>query len=272
MGGRRQGPPRWRRHGARWAILGAAVLALGVGAVQVTSAQLVPGAPDAHTGDAKAVGIRSATLTGTVNPNGVETTYHFKWGHARNHQHSTPPQSAGAGTDPVHVEADLTGLDFGHRYHFRLVAENTEGKTLGRDRSFRTDEPRIDGKYRVRVKIKHGGGALGQHPGQKLTRTYRFGPRRCHAGRCHKVKLRRRAKQGTFNYLLKRRGNAAFGGDHGFRGWCDSGLRFHSNTRVRVRAKAAEGNTATRIKGSLDVRTHDCAHGLERAVFKGGAQ
>jgi hypothetical protein len=241
-------------------------------AVQATSAQPSPAAPDAHTGGANAVAVRSATLTGTVNPNGAETTYYFKWGESHKYGHSTQHESAGTGTDPVHVNADLTGLDFGHRYHFRLVAENVEGKTVGRDRSFRTDEPRIAGKYKVHLRIKRGGGALGQHPGQKVTRIYRFGPRKCQAGRCHKLKLRRHAKHGSFSYLLKRRGNAAFGGDHGFRGWCDNGLRFHSNTRVRVRAKAGEGNLATRIKGSVQVRSHDCASGLEHAVFKGGVQ
>jgi hypothetical protein len=247
-------------------------VAITAGAVQGTSAQQAAGKPDAHTGDAKEVAVRSATLTGTVDPNGSDTTYHFKWGHARGHGHSTPAQSAGNGTDPVHVEADLSGLDFGHRYHFRLVANNSEGKTLGRDRSFRTDEPRIDGKFRVHLRIRRGGGALGQHPGQTVTRTYKFKPRKCGAGRCHKLKLRRKAKQGSFSYLLKRRGNAAFRGAHGFRGWCDNGLRFHSTTRVNVRAKAAEGNKATRVKGSLKVRTHQCASGVERAVFKGGAQ
>jgi hypothetical protein len=253
-------------------VLAACACGAAVIAVQATSARGVPGAPDAHTGGAKAVDLRTARLTGTVNPNGSETTYRFKWGEKRKYGHSTQPQSAGTGTDPVPVQADLAGLRWGHRYHYRLVAKNAEGTTMGRDRSFRTDEPRIKGKFRVHLRIKRGGGALGQHRGQKVTRNYRFAPRKCHAGRCQKLKLRRPGKRGSFSYRLKRRGIAAYGGDNSFRGWCDNGLRFDSSTRVRVRAKAAEGDLATRINGSLKVRSHGCASGLERAAFKGGAQ
>lgn len=85
-----------------------------------------PGNPGANvvpvvTGAATSVADRSATLNATVNPEGVSSTVHFEYGLTTNYPFSTTPENIGAGSSPVAVDADITGLLPGRQYHFRAV-------------------------------------------------------------------------------------------------------------------------------------------------------
>lgn len=259
----------------RIALLGslaAGGLTVAAVAVQPSSARQGPANPVAITGPADAVSLDAATLKGRVNPNGDETTYHFRYGLTHHYGHGSAPTSAGSGTSDVPVEAGLTGLRFGRTYHYRLVASNANGNSKGRDRTFRTDDPRLSGAYRVHLRVVRGGRPFGQHPGTKVTRSYHFHPRRCGNGHCKKVKLNRRGRRGHFQSVLRRSGPAAFAGRDHFRGWCDDGRRFDSATRVHVHAKSVDGERADRIAGTLQVHAHHCVHGIERAKLKGTAK
>jgi hypothetical protein len=103
-------------------------------------AQPRPGAPTATTGTASAVTAASATVGGTVNPNGRRTTYHFDYGTTTAYGSLAPSPDAVAGSDrTAHaVSASLTGLLPGTTYHFRIVATNSRGTTAGVDASFIT--------------------------------------------------------------------------------------------------------------------------------------
>ncbi len=108
-------------------------------------AQLAPpSAPTVVTGAASSVGQTSATLNGTVNPNGQTTTYHFEYGSLgdcavpSNNCTSTTGQNAGSGSGAQPVTAGLTGLTDGTTYHFRLVAQNATGTSAGSDHTFTT--------------------------------------------------------------------------------------------------------------------------------------
>jgi len=94
------------------------------------------GAPSVTTGPATKVTEHLATLQGTVNPNGLSTTYYFQWGSTTSYGNTTSSQSAGSGWDNVAVSADITGLTLHANYHFRLVATNSLGTTYGSDMSF----------------------------------------------------------------------------------------------------------------------------------------
>ena len=96
-------------------------------------ASLLVVAATAVTGPATGVGTTNATLTGTVDPDGVPTTYHFEYGTMTNYGLTTPVQTA-TGSEPVDVQAAITGLTADTEYHFRLVA----GASEGADRTFRT--------------------------------------------------------------------------------------------------------------------------------------
>jgi hypothetical protein len=78
----------------------------------------------------------SATLNGTVNPNGISTTYYFQYGTTTSYGSTTTSTSAGSGTSAVAVTANLTGLTGGTTYHFRLTATNSDGTIYGNDFSF----------------------------------------------------------------------------------------------------------------------------------------
>src|SRR4051794_6465191 len=102
--------------------------------LSVLIAQATPAPPTVTTGAAESITTGSAAVTGTVNPNGEATTYHFEYGTSSSYGLQTPDQNLAAGTDPVSVRATISGLTDNTTYHFRLVA----GGVNGADKSFKT--------------------------------------------------------------------------------------------------------------------------------------
>jgi hypothetical protein len=105
----------------------------GADGVFTTSGSPVPAAV---TGSASNLSATSATLDGTLNPNGRATTWYFEYGTSTSYGTKTPTQNAGSGTSPVNVSAPVSGLRTGVVYHFRLVATNSAGAGRGGDRTF----------------------------------------------------------------------------------------------------------------------------------------
>jgi hypothetical protein len=95
-------------------------------------------APTVTTKAASSVKDTSATLNGSVDPNGVTTTFYFEYGTSTSYGTKTPAASAGSGTNTKSVSAAVTGLTGGTTYHFRLVATNATGTTNGADQTFAT--------------------------------------------------------------------------------------------------------------------------------------
>ncbi len=92
--------------------------------------------PSVVTGDATSITTSSATLTGSVNPNGRPTTWYFEYGRNTNYGSKTATQNAGNGTSTASISAQISGLQPGATYHFRLVATSDAGTSRGSDRSF----------------------------------------------------------------------------------------------------------------------------------------
>jgi hypothetical protein len=84
------------------------------------------------------VSLSSATLNGTVTPNGLTTTYHFDWGTTISFGNTTTSQSAGSGFTPVAVNANLTSLSPETQYFFRLVGTSSSGTYIGDTLNFMT--------------------------------------------------------------------------------------------------------------------------------------
>jgi hypothetical protein len=97
-------------------------------------------APDATTGPASAVTEQSATLTGSVNANGVPTSYWFEYGPTTAYGSATLATDAGSGS-AVAATATLGGLTPATTYHYRLLATNSGVTTKGADQTFTTTSP-----------------------------------------------------------------------------------------------------------------------------------
>jgi hypothetical protein len=92
------------------------------------------------TNAATNVASSSATLNGTVNPNGLTTSVHFQYGTTTNYGSTTPSHSYG-GNMTQSISANISGLSASTTYHFRIVATNGAGTRYGADRTFTTLSP-----------------------------------------------------------------------------------------------------------------------------------
>jgi len=95
--------------------------------------------PSVVTTAASAVTTTSATLNGTVNANGNNSTVNFEYGLTTSYGTTlpgVPPTVSGSSVTPV--LAAITGLLPGNTYHFRVDGINTNGTSFGNDMTFNT--------------------------------------------------------------------------------------------------------------------------------------
>jgi len=94
------------------------------------------------TGDATAVTPNSATLNGEVNPQGTASTFEFEYGTAPSTYSSTIPTnpSGSSASSTISVTADVTGLQPGTTYYYRLkaTATSTSAEAFGSEKTFTT--------------------------------------------------------------------------------------------------------------------------------------
>lgn len=95
-------------------------------------------APTVSTGAATSVSFDSALLRGSVNPKGSATSYYFQYGLTKAYGLQTEILQAGAGDKAVHVSIAISGLQPLSVYHYRLVAVNAGGPTIGADKALLT--------------------------------------------------------------------------------------------------------------------------------------
>ncbi|MGO9488109.1 MAG: IPT/TIG domain-containing protein [Solirubrobacteraceae bacterium] len=99
-----------------------------------------PEAPTVLTGAATSIGVSSATLKATVDPNGTEVAEcKFEYGRTDAYGSSSPCSALpGSGETTVAVSTSLSGLSPNTTYHFRIVAANADGSRQGSDGTFTT--------------------------------------------------------------------------------------------------------------------------------------
>ncbi len=108
-----------------------------------TTGPAVTSVPVTTTQVASPIATTTATLRGTVNPVGSQTTYWFEYstdtslGSAS--LKTTPQKSAGGGRDTVSVIAAITGLQSHTTYYYRTVAQNAAGTVRGDKQTFITN-------------------------------------------------------------------------------------------------------------------------------------
>lgn len=111
----------------------------GISATATFKTALAP--PDVNTGEASSVTDTSAQLVGTIATFGGQTTYHFEYGTTTSYGADAPANAeaiAGNERSPRTFVQIVKGLQPATTYHYRLVATNAAGTTLGEDRTFTT--------------------------------------------------------------------------------------------------------------------------------------
>jgi hypothetical protein len=97
----------------------------------------------------------SVDLNARINPQGLDTTYHFEWGTTSSYGNSVPvpDEDIGAGSADRAVTQHIVGLSAETTYHWRILAKGTNGTTTSPDHTF----------------VFHtGGGALPDNRGYEL--------------------------------------------------------------------------------------------------------
>jgi DNA-binding beta-propeller fold protein YncE len=101
----------------------------------------------AKTGEANPIAEHAATLNGTVNPRGLAVSEcFFEYGTSTAYGHLAQCEDPdageiGAGSEPVDVHADISGLEKGTVYHFRLLVKVGGETETGADATFKTLGP-----------------------------------------------------------------------------------------------------------------------------------
>jgi hypothetical protein len=95
------------------------------------------GPPVVATSPATLIASFSATLNGSLDPHGLTTTVHFQYGTTTSYGLTTAPQSHNGNTY-LNISANISSLSANTIYHYRIVASNSAGTSLGSDRTFTT--------------------------------------------------------------------------------------------------------------------------------------
>jgi hypothetical protein len=110
-----------------------ALAAVTAAALVGAGAALAAGAPAASTGPVSSVGATTATVSGSVNPNGISTSWYVEYGTSTSYGKQTSSTNIGSGTTATSISGSLSGLTPGTTYHYRVVATNSAGTNHGND-------------------------------------------------------------------------------------------------------------------------------------------
>jgi hypothetical protein len=93
--------------------------------------------PTVSTGEATNVTLTTATVAGTIDPEGLETSYELDLGTDTSYGTSIYGE-AGSASTPTQIAVNLQNLAPASTYHYRIVAINSDGRVNGTDRTFTT--------------------------------------------------------------------------------------------------------------------------------------
>jgi hypothetical protein len=118
----------------------AATLAVAdsVGQTNLTSVRVQTAAPTIASQGSHVSSTTTATVHGSVNPNGLDTSVVFRWGSTSAVTQSSTPNDIGSGTTNVYQAYRLSDLSPGTTYYWRVVASSAAGVTTGPLKSFTT--------------------------------------------------------------------------------------------------------------------------------------
>ena len=111
----------------------------GTGSNTTTGSIRTPGKPLIATNQNPAVSNSTAVVSGSVTPNGSQTTYWYEYGRTSSLGNSTVPQTIGSGYIAIAAPAYITGLSANTTYYYRLIASNASGTVTGASYTFATN-------------------------------------------------------------------------------------------------------------------------------------
>jgi len=116
-----------------------------------------------------AVTSSSATLLGTVNPNGSDTNAWFQYSvnSSMSGAKPTQQQDIGFGTNTLQVSAGITGLTANTIYYYQAIASNSAGTTPGGIASFTTPSSGSQLPAPVLIAPSNGATYVAQAPGMQ---------------------------------------------------------------------------------------------------------
>lgn len=128
--------------GARYHYRLAAANANGPNAGAVVSFVTVT-VPRFDSAAVRSLTAHTAELTASINPGSGDTTYRFEYGTSTAYGSRVPIPDAdiGAGASDVAVSQRIGGLEENVTYHWRVVATNSAGTTIGVDHTFIYETP-----------------------------------------------------------------------------------------------------------------------------------
>ena len=112
--------------------------AVVAGAPGIGGPSVGPGTNNTYTRGTTSI---DATLTGGIYPNGLQTTWWVEYGPTTSYGQHTSTSDVGSGQTLVSQTSTLTGLSGSSTYHYRFVAQNSDGTTYGPDSTLRTAAP-----------------------------------------------------------------------------------------------------------------------------------
>jgi hypothetical protein len=115
-------------------------VAVLVAALFVAPAAFAASSPTVTVGATTGIGQTNGTVHGTVNANGLATTYQFWYGPTTALGKAVPATagSVGSGTTVVNVSNRIGGLSPATTYYYELVASNADGASTSPIQSFKT--------------------------------------------------------------------------------------------------------------------------------------
>lgn len=111
-----------------------------LGEIKNFMTSITSGSPEVITLSASNVNNTSAQLNGTINPNGLNTTYYFEYGTTPQFGSASIPFDLEASNQYQDVNFTLAGLQPNQTYYYQVVAQNTAGTNYGGNVTFNTGE------------------------------------------------------------------------------------------------------------------------------------
>jgi hypothetical protein len=114
----------------------AGAIALSAIALCLAASSALALSPSVASKAATNVDYTTATLNGSVNPNGLETKTYFEYGPTISYGTKTAEVGVGSGSSALETAKAVTSLTPNTTYHYRVVATNADGTSTGGDRTF----------------------------------------------------------------------------------------------------------------------------------------